>query len=69
MIVAVVVEVQHPVDLALGADVDIVRVGDALAHGLPGVFLHLNVIKLPAKKEKIKLRLENCYSTVVKIYG
>ena len=50
MVVAVVVEVDDPVELGLGGHVDVVGVGDALGQGLAGVLLHLDVVKLPGKE-------------------
>ena len=50
MVVPVVVEVEDPVDLAVVAHHDLVGVGDALAQGLAGVLLHLDVVKLPGKE-------------------
>ncbi len=52
VVVPVVVQVEDPVDLRVCADVDIVRVGDALAQGLSRVLLHLDVVELPARKWK-----------------
>lgn len=60
VIVAVVVEVDDPVQLGLGGHVDVVGVGDALGQGLAGVLLHLDVVKLPAKKGN-----ESCHYIVI----
>ena len=50
VVVPVVVEVEDAVELALLVDVDVLGVLDALAHRLPRVLLHLDVVELPAKK-------------------
>ena len=52
MVVAVVVEVDDPVELGLGGHVDVVGVGDALGQGLAGVLLHLDVVELPKGRRK-----------------
>jgi len=46
VIVAVVVQVEHPVDLAVLVNVYVFGSLQTLADGLPCVFLHLNVIEL-----------------------
>ena len=51
MVVPVVVEVEHAVQLGLHRDAQFLRALDALAQGLPRVLLHLDVVKLP---EQIK---------------
>ena len=60
MVVAVVVEVDDPVELGLGGHVDVVGVGDALGQGLAGVLLHLDVVKLPVKKESRVISIHRC---------
>jgi len=46
VVVAVVVQVEDPVDLAVLVDVYVLRSLQTLANGLPCVFFHLNVIEL-----------------------
>ena len=50
MVVPVVVEVEHPVELAVQGDAQVLGVLDALAQRLPGVLLHLDVEEFPANK-------------------
>ena len=52
MVVPVVVEVDDAVQLRLHVDVEVLWVLDALAEGLPGVLLHLNVVKFPARENR-----------------
>ncbi len=50
VIVAVVVKVEDAQQLAiLGVDVDILCILDAFSQGLPGIFLHLDVVELPVQ--------------------
>jgi len=52
VVVAVVVQVEHPVDLAVLVHVYVFGSLQTLADGLPRVFLHLNVIELSAGAPK-----------------
>ena len=53
LIVAVVVGVESAKDLAVGVDVQLGGVEDAVAHVLPGVLLHLNVEELAEVAEPL----------------
>jgi len=53
VVVAVVVQVEDPVDLAVLVDVYVLRSLQTLANGLPCVFFHLNVIELSVGGTKI----------------
>jgi len=57
VVVAVVVQVEDPVDLAVLVDVYVLRSLQTLANGLPCVFFHLNVIELSVGGTKKKTRL------------
>lgn len=50
VVVPVVVEVQHAVDLGVGGHVQLLCALHALAHRLAGVLLHLDVVELSADK-------------------
>ena len=50
VVVSVVVEVEHPVELGVNSDPQVVGVLDPLAQRLPGILLHLDVVELPADK-------------------
>lgn len=52
MIIPVVVQVEHTVDLAVVAHMDVVHVLHAFARRLPGVLLHLNVVEFPVGAEE-----------------
>ena len=52
VVVAVVVEVEDPVDLAVRGHVDVLGAVEALAQGLAGILLHLDVVELSEKKMK-----------------
>ena len=57
MVVPVVVQVNDSVQFRIHVDVDVLGVLDALAQGLAGVLLHLNVVELSEiKKDKKKRR-------------
>lgn len=47
VVVSIVVEVEHPVELAVHGHPEVLRVLDALAERLPRVLLHLDVVELP----------------------
>ena len=51
VVVAVVVQVEHSVDLAVPEDSEVVLLFDSLAHGLPRVLLHLDVVELPVTQQ------------------
>jgi len=55
VVVAVVVQVEDPVDLDVLVDVDVLRSLQTLANGLPCVFFHLNVIELSVGAQKKKV--------------
>lgn len=64
VVVPVVVKVEDPVQLAVYGDSQVVGVLDALAEGLPGVLLHLDVVKLPgSKREKLNLHVGQAKAT------
>jgi hypothetical protein len=48
VVVPVVVEVEDAVELAVLVHVNVLRVLHALAHRLPRILLHLDVVELPA---------------------
>lgn len=52
MIIPIVVQVEHTVDLAVVAHMDVVHVLHAFARRLPGVLLHLNVVEFPVGAEE-----------------
>lgn len=54
VVIAVVVQVEDPVDLAVLVDVYVFRSLQTLANGLPCVFFHLNVIELSVGAQKKK---------------
>lgn len=49
----VVVHVQSPVQLAVPGDGQLLRAGDPIVDGLPGVLLHLNVVEFPEVAEPL----------------
>lgn len=51
MVIPVVMQVEHPVQLRVAGDVQVLGRLQTLADGLPRVFLHLDVVELSAKKQ------------------
>ena len=62
VVVSVVVKVENPVELALHGHMEILRVLDTLAEGLPGVLLHLDVVELPGKSWLHENNYSKCQS-------
>lgn len=61
MIIPIVVQVEHTVDLAVVAHMDVVHILHAFARRLPGVFLHLNVVEFPAARKNVNpLETRSC---------
>lgn len=54
VVVSVVVEVEHPVDLGVATDLEILDAFHALRDSLSRVFLHLYIVELPARTKKGK---------------
>jgi hypothetical protein len=52
VIIAIVMEVKHTVNLTVHANVNVVDALDTFADRLAGVLLHLNVVKFPGNEEK-----------------
>ena len=50
VVVSVVVEVEHPVELGVESNPQVVGVLDPFAQRLPCVLLHLDVVELPGKE-------------------
>jgi hypothetical protein len=57
VVVPVVVEVEDAVQLAFLVYMNVLRVLHALAHRLPRILLHLDVVELPATKATFCLEL------------
>jgi hypothetical protein len=57
VVVPVVVEVEDTVQLAVLIHVDVLRVLHSLAHRLPRILLHLDVVEFPATKTTFRLEL------------
>lgn len=62
VIIAIVMQVKHTVNFTIHIDVNIVDTLNTFTDRLTGIFLHLNVVKFPAKEENnrksLKLRLK-----------
>jgi hypothetical protein len=50
VIIAIVMQIQHTVNLTVHRNVDVVDAFDTFADRLSGVLLHLNVVKFPVKE-------------------
>ena len=61
MVVAVVVEVEDAVELALPAHVQLLGALHPLAQRLPRVLLHLDVVELPAMEGVLDTRIYDCF--------
>jgi len=65
VVVPIVVEVEYAVELAVLVDVDVLGVLDPLAHGLPRVLLHLDVVELSATQQSLySFKRTPCSTTV-----
>lgn len=54
VVVPVVVKVQHTINLRIPGHVELVCTLNTFADCLPRVLLHLNIVELAAKREKIE---------------
>lgn len=57
VVVSVVVEIEHPVDLGVATDLEILDVFHALRDSLSRVFLHLNIVELPAIIKNVSVKI------------
>lgn len=51
VVITVVVEIEHPVDLGVTTDLEILDVFNALRDGLSRVLFHLDVVELPETRK------------------
>lgn len=51
MVVPVVMQVEHPVQLGVACHVQVLRCLQAFTDGLSRIFLHLDIVEFPAKTE------------------
>ena len=56
VIIAIIMQIKHTVNFTIHTDVNVVDTFDSFADRLPGVLLHLNVVKFPAKEKKFGLK-------------
>lgn len=56
VIIAIIMQVKHTVNFTVHTNMDVVDAFDTFADRLTGVFLHLNVVKFPARKKSKKLK-------------
>ena len=64
MIVPVVVQIDDSVELSVHVDLKFIRIIDALTQGLARIFLHLDVVELPARKKRKKKMFNNIFTFV-----